>query len=197
MTDPFGRNSQWCSVFCSRNQIQTELNWQKSPRYFIFTKVNVLANMTLWHHYDSRGIRNMFSMTNIRIWYRLSQSVYFCLLSSVRNRKENKNISHFASLLPPSVIIRSAQWWINTTFPRLGYLKDFVYKFSLHIRNDLWGLEVCQFWVESLNHFNLFHPQFLNRLIENFLNFIKLKEKVKYFLFSVTCERLKRGFLTR
>ena len=84
-------------------------------------------------------------------------------------------------------------------FPRLGYLKDFVYKFSFHIEMIYEGLEVCQFWVESLNHFNLFHPQFLNRLIENFSNFTKLKEKVKYSLsiFYVTCERLKRGFLTR
>ena len=137
----------------------------------------------IWHydtHYDSRGIRNMFSMTNIRIWYRVSHSLwlqYFCL-PPVRKIEKKINFSHLWCVPKWSF----GQRGINTTFPRLGYLKDFVYKFSFHALEMIYEvLEVCQFWVESLNHFNLFRPQFLNRLIENFSNFRKLEEKVKYF----------------
>ena len=118
-------------------------------------------------------------MTNIRIWYRVSHSLwlYFCL-PPVRKIEKKINFSHLWCVPKWSF----GQWGINTTFPRLGYLKDFVYKFSFHALEMIYEvLEVCQFWVESLNHFNLFHPQFLNRLIENFSNFTKLGEKVKYF----------------
>ena len=115
-------------------------------------------------------------MTNIRIWYRVSQSVTLALVVSEMGNKIN--ILRLCCLPQWSF----SHWGINTTWARWGYLKDFVYKFSFHFIEMIYeALEVCQFWVESLNHFNLFHPEFLNRLIENFSNFTKLGEKVKYF----------------